>query len=309
MKSIKVAQFFVALGCATILFSCKKDDKKETPTPVLPEVPVVPDSTYIVSKAYYYGGDSTQTVKYADTVYYSNNRISKIAGVYGYNAGNNDSLNYEFTYNTAGKITMMTSRGTGWLSSAFNQDYHFYYNAGNQLDSFRMQDNTQWGGNTSLVLSYDEKKQLRTATFFGRNEAEPVENGHYDFKWNANGIVDSIVYNLTGPYAFGADTTALNAVKDTAVQFSEAYNMALAVRQGFTLISMRPSPNFYRLLMPSGYYFAGGTYLGYPVRVSYTKNGLGLLNSYWYDYNDNYAPPASTTQVTIKFEYIKVPKG
>ncbi|MBW8683286.1 hypothetical protein [Chitinophaga rhizophila] len=294
MKSVTLTRIFAVIGCAAILHACKKDENNEitTPTPV-------PDSTYVISRAYYYAGDSTGTPSYVDTVYYNNDKIARVAAV----ASLNDSINYLFTYNTAGKMTQMSAKGTGVFATGYKQFYHFYYNTNNRLDSLRQIDSTQWQGNYSYTMAYDDNNRLKTATIFDRQGVEPVEFGNFSYIRNAAGKIDTITHLRFGDIL----PTSLEASTDTTIRFSDAYNMVLAVRASFILFGSNSVPklNFTQLLNPSDYVFRNGLQGNQPFSVNYTKNGLGLLNSYWLKYSSG----ESRTHSTIRFEYIKVPKN
>lgn len=280
---MKLTQLFVALGFAVVLFSCKKDDKKETVTPEVPEVPevpVVPDSIYLINKAYYYFGDSTASVAYTDSVYYTDNRISKIIA----RNSSNDSVNYSFSYNTAGKLTLVVAKGTGFYSTAYDQDYHLYYNANNQIDSIRTVDRTIWGGNVLIKMSYDDNKLLTSAIAYTVDPGEETEwtSNSFVYKRTAAGKLDTIYHGVTA----GEATTSFKPATDSVIKFSDAYNMLLAIRSSYILVGSISVPklNLHQLLNPSDYLFSNGQFFYGEFDVNYSKNGLGKLSTYWFGY-------------------------
>jgi hypothetical protein len=299
MKSVKLTRIMLALGCAAAFYACKKDDKTTTPV-------ATPDSVYVLSKAYYYNGDSTAaTPAYKDTVYYTNNRISRISGDYG-----TDTLDYDFTYNAAGKVSVMHVHSRHSAYESWDQHYYFFYRTGNKLDSIAEIDSSRWETSIFVKLQYDSANYLSGLKSYSRNsntDLELFEWTNYTYYRTATHALDSISSTRFGsPAAYNYKFNV--AAIDTSTQFADAYSLVMAQRTSFIFMASasRPNLNFQQFLNPTDNLFTSGTYAGQPFNTVLTKNGLGLFNSFMLKYTSLNGEAAINS--TIKFGYTKVPK-
>lgn len=298
MKLINISAALVLLGCTAILFSCKKDSNPGT---TLPPVEV-PDSMYIISTAH--GTELNTPLEqgtFDDTVYYTGNRISRIASIR--RSRLTDTLDYTFTYNNAGKITEMHIKGR-LVWSGFDHYVRMHYNAGNSPDSIIISDSTIWGSNMRIIAHRDTNgslTQLDRIYYKGGSGKTTFLATNY-YRRTAAGALDTI--HVDNVYEGTNLSMVFNAVTADTAKLSDACNLYLAYKASFNLYdeSGYPTPNFQQFLNPADNLLRSGTYGTTNFTITHTKNSAGLIKTYQYK-DDNTLPRT----LSIEYDYIKVP--
>lgn len=265
MKSIIRLLFLLFV----VFTSCKKDAS------TVETVPETEDSLVVLTKAYYYSGDTSATPM-IDSFYY--NAIHRIEKVVTTSALFADTIIYTLTYNSNGDLSTVKGNGVYWHTK---QEYSFYYNANRRLDSLIMLDHSFNDDSICTTFSYDANDHIKGYySYFLKTHPVPgqyppiIEGSQLSsgsFYRNSNSSdVDSI---FSRRYISGTLSdklfTHFNATGNSGtINIDRSYLFILSTRPNIYM-SYNINPFWYQYLNPDVPMFKGGTFTQVKTNATY----------------------------------------
>ncbi|SHN24642.1 hypothetical protein [Chitinophaga sp. CF418] len=309
MKVINLPYALLIVTCMVLFSACSKKDNNVTrPLADLPPK----DTTYLLTKGYYWIGDSTDEYFYRDSIYYNvKNQIEKVIG---YPPFRDDTVTSLFYYNDDGAIEKLVTDG---VRRGYYLNYYFHYDGNKRLDRIIAKGNTT--GDTCF-MTYDLQGHLTDVTTIP--DAAGSWRSHLKYFRDNNNQIDSIQCDfgfdqpLASPRRLGVRLQT--AVPGTASleTINRSYLFLLGTRLNPNLF-LAVTNDFYihKFLNPNDFSFKNGVKNDYfPTKpANYEYNDMNqpfshVLSSFsdgrlhTYQYNES-AGGVSSVKSSVRLEY------